>query len=269
MNIHVGTKDGSNMIIGWNPGDEFRIFMYILLRRTGRNSIDIPRSLTPESIFSRTWCRKMDVHSSGASQMSSRSLFRNSGICISVRSDSAGLSSSPSAAASSVAGSSAAAPSAAAPSVDDDTVTDVDIDSNDGFENLDEGEDKGEDEGEDEEEESSRSKAYKEALCLFKGSPLLPFFRHIFRKVWLWLWYFAFCLSMFVYSPIFVKTNSSPFLKLHLVFQAQGFTDEAPQVPIDIPSTNLKRLVAYAHKVLSGMMHSCMILRMYSKYAFV
>jgi hypothetical protein len=69
--------------------------------------------------------------------------------------------------------------------------------------------------------ESSRSKAYKDALCLFKGSPLLPFFRHIFRK-------------------------------LHFVFQAQGFTDEAPQMPTDIPSTNLKRLVAYAHRVLSG-----------------
>ncbi|KAF9276891.1 hypothetical protein BGZ88_001462 [Linnemannia elongata] len=54
------------------------------------------------------------------------------------------------------------------------------------------------------------------------------------------------------YSPVFVKTNSSPFWKLHFVFQAQGFTDEAPQVPIDIPSTNLKRLVAYAHRVLSG-----------------
>lgn len=51
MNINVGTEDGPNMIIGWNPGDEFRIFMYILLRRTGRNSIDIPRSLTPASIL--------------------------------------------------------------------------------------------------------------------------------------------------------------------------------------------------------------------------
>ncbi|KAF8936383.1 hypothetical protein BGZ47_009536 [Haplosporangium gracile] len=33
---------------------------------------------------------------------------------------------------------------------------------------------------------------------------------------------------------------------------AQGFTDEAPQVPTDILSKNLNRLVAYAHRVLSG-----------------
>jgi hypothetical protein len=86
--------------------------------------------------------------------------------------------------------------------MDDDTVTDVDIDNNDGSEKVDEGEDK--------EEESSRSKAYKDALCQFKGSPLLPFFRHIFRKVWPWC--FAFCLPRFAYSPVFVKTDSSPFL---------------------------------------------------------
>ncbi|KAF9899110.1 hypothetical protein EC991_009583 [Linnemannia zychae] len=34
--------------------------------------------------------------------------------------------------------------------------------------------------------------------------------------------------------------------------KAQGCTDEAPQVPTDIPSTNLKRLVAYAHRVLTA-----------------
>ncbi|KAF9902262.1 hypothetical protein EC991_005081 [Linnemannia zychae] len=128
-------------------------------------------------------------------------------------------SSPPTAAASSAAASPAAAPSTVS-TEHDDAVTDVDIDNNDGSEKVDEGGDEGGDEGaeekEDEEEESSRSKAYKEALCQFKGSP------------------------------------SSPFLKSHFVFQAQGFTDEAPQVPTDIPSTNLKRLVAYAHRVLSG-----------------
>lgn len=131
--------------------------------------------------------------------------------------------------------------------VDDDTVTAVDVDNKDGSEKVDEGEDEGED---DSSVESSRSKAYEDALRLFKGSPLLPFFRHIFRKVWLWC--FAFCLPMFTYSPVFVTTNFSPFFKMQYVFQAQGFTDEAPQVPTDIPSTNLKRLVAYAHRVLSG-----------------
>ncbi|KAF8928692.1 hypothetical protein BGZ47_001477, partial [Haplosporangium gracile] len=34
--------------------------------------------------------------------------------------------------------------------------------------------------------------------------------------------------------------------------KAQSCTDEAPQVPTDIPSTNLKRLVAYAHRALTG-----------------
>lgn len=57
---------------------------------------------------------------------------------------------------------------------------------------------------------------------------------------------------MFAYSPVFVKTNFSPFFKMHFVFQAQGLTDAAPQVPTDIPSTNLTRLVAYDHRVLSG-----------------
>ncbi|KAI8348348.1 hypothetical protein B0O80DRAFT_502021 [Mortierella sp. GBAus27b] len=105
-------------------------------------------------------------------------------------------------------------PSEAAPAlpvastVDDDTVTAVDTDNGDGSEKVVEVED-------DSPLELSRSKAYEDALRLFKGSPLLPFFKYIFRK-------------------------------------AQGSTDEVPQLPTDIPSTNLKRLIAYAHRVLTG-----------------
>ncbi|KAG0291058.1 hypothetical protein BGZ98_003181 [Dissophora globulifera] len=91
---------------------------------------------------------------------------------------------------------------------DDDTTTDVDTDSEDGSEKTVEMED-------DSPLELSRSKAYEDALRLFKGSPLLPFFRYIFQK-------------------------------------AQGCTDAVPQMPTDIPSTNLKRLVAYARRVLTG-----------------